>query len=84
MKIIKLTNKSTKIALFSSPEVWAAAGEDDPVDFKLDIIDSDHSVAQLSLQEELTKDPVTDAAHCPNATWEIWAAYKKGFYDLYL
>lgn len=42
--------------LISSPEVRAAAAEDDPVGFKLDVIDADHNVTQLSLQQDLSED----------------------------
>lgn len=40
------------------------------MDFKLNVPDSDHSVAQLSLQKELIKNCTAKGAHRSNGTGE--------------
>lgn len=70
--------------LISSPEVRAAAAEDDPVGFKLYVIDADHNVTQLSLQQDLSEDWITDGAHCPNVARGVWITGKLVFFFLML
>ena len=67
----KTNPDSTTLMLISSPKVRAAAAEDDLVGFKLNVINADHNVTQLSLLQDLAEDRITDAAHCPNVTREV-------------
>ena len=66
-------------ASVSSPEVRAAAAEDDPVNFEVHVTDSDHGVAQRSLQKELLKDVIWDGAHVSNVAQKVSAADEMKF-----
>lgn len=57
-------------SILGSPEVGAAAAEDDPVNFELLISGSDHGVTQRRLQEQLLKH--VSAAHVPHAAPEVF------------
>ena len=59
----------------SSAEVWAAAAEDDPVNFDLHVSSSDHTVTQRLFQKQLLQHVLIDAAHFINVAQEVFKSW---------